>query len=316
MATTPDAPPVLRVDALERAAEGVLAVTLADPDGGRLAPWEPGAHVDLHLAPGLVRPYSLCSDPADPSRYRVGVLRVPDSRGGSARVHEVLRPGHTLPVSRPRNTFRLADAERYLLVAGGIGITPLLPMAHRLTALGRPWKMLYGGRSRASMAFLGELPADAVTVVPEDEAGRPDLASFLASWPDAAAYACGPGGLLDAVRALHTGPVHTERFAPAGGPPQDGPGAGGPADFALRLERSGLDLVVPADRSVLETVRAAGVEADSSCELGICGACETKVLDGVPDHRDDLLTEAERASGGTMMICVSRCAGERLVLDL
>ncbi|MGA5702717.1 PDR/VanB family oxidoreductase [Peterkaempfera bronchialis] len=307
----PDGTRPLRVAHTAPAADGVLALTLVDPDGAALPPWTPGAHVDLHLGPGLVRQYSLCSDPDDRTHYRIAVLRVPGGRGGSARVHDTVRPGHTLAVSAPRNHFPLVDAEEYLLVAGGIGITPLLPMAHRLTALGRPWRMLYGGRTRATMAFLGELPPRQVTVVPEDEAGRPDLAAFLAGRSGATVYACGPGGLLDAVRALHPGPVHTERFTAPAPAPDDGD-----RPFEVRLARSGRSVTVPVGTSVLDAIRDAGVDAPSSCEAGICGTCETTVLDGVPDHRDDLLTPGEHAAGRTMLICVSRCRGERLLLDL
>ncbi|MFJ9680907.1 PDR/VanB family oxidoreductase [Streptomyces sp. NPDC101194] len=311
-AAAPPGTRVLEVREAETVADGVLSLTLADPSGAPLPPWTPGAHVDLHVAPGLVRQYSLCSDPQDTGHYRIAVLRVPDGRGGSAAVHETLRAGGRVAVSAPRNHFELVDAPEYLLVAGGIGITPLLAMARRLTAVGKPWRMLYGGRSRATMAFLGELPADRVTVVPQDEAGHPDLAGYLAAAPAATVYACGPGGLLDAVRELHPGPVHTERFTapdPAGNPEVD-------HAFDVRLARSGLDVRVPADTSVLDAVRAAGAEVPSSCEAGICGTCETRVIDGDPDHRDTLLTPEEQQTGTTMMICVSRCRGTRLVLDL
>ncbi|MEV6353336.1 PDR/VanB family oxidoreductase [Streptomyces hydrogenans] len=310
MSAPADAPRELRVTAREDAADGVVALTLADPAGRPLPAWTPGAHVDLHLADGTVRPYSLCSDPADPSRYRIGVLRVPDGRGGSRRVHDELHPGTLLPVSAPRNRFALVeDAEEYVLIAGGIGITPLLPMARRLTELGRPWRMLYAGRSRTTMAFVRELPDENVTLVPEDEAGRPDLAAYLAPHPAATVYACGPGGLLDAVRDLHPGPVHTERFVAAPAP------VAGDA-FTVVLARSGTEVVVTPERSVLDAARDAGAQVPSSCEMGICGTCETKVLAGTPDHRDDLLTPDERATGDSMMICVSRSAGARLVLDL
>ncbi|MGW3507773.1 PDR/VanB family oxidoreductase [Streptomyces sp. NPDC000994] len=316
MSRTDPAPPgtrPLRVTRAESTADGVLALTLADPAGACLPPWTPGAHVDVHVDPGLVRQYSLCSDPDDLTHYRIAVLRVPDGRGGSAAVHDTARTGLTLPVSAPRNHFPLIDAEEYLLVAGGIGITPLLPIARRLTRLGRPWRMLYGGRSRATMAFLDELPPAQVTVVPEDEAGRPDLAAFLGGQPGATVYACGPGGLLDAVRALHAGPVHTERFTPPDPAPVP---ADGDHAFEVELARSGLSVTVPVGTTVLDAVRDAGADAPSSCEAGICGTCETTVLDGTPDHRDDLLTPEEQATGRTMLICVSRCRGERLILDL
>lgn len=310
--TGQDGPRPLRIAALRSAADGVLALELVAPDGGPLPAWTPGAHVDLSLPCGRIRSYSLCSDPGDLTRYRIAVLRVAKGRGGSVQVHDTLRVGDVLPVSAPRNRFELVDADEYLLIAGGIGITPLLPMAHRLSAAGRTWRLLYAGRSRTTMAFLDELARDGrVTVVAEDEAGRPDLAAELARSPGATVYACGPAGLLDAVRGLSEGPVHTERFAPVteGTPPDE-------RGVLVELARSGLSLTVPAGLSILDAVRDAGVSAPSSCEMGICGTCETKVLDGVPDHRDDLLTDDERAAGNTMMICVSRGRGERLVLDL
>lgn len=288
-------------------ADGVVALTLADPDGKSLPPWTPGAHIDVHIAPGVVRQYSLCSDPDDRAHYRIAVLRVPDGRGGSAAVHETLRTGTRVTVSRPRNRFELVDAESYVLVAGGIGITPLLPMARALEAGGRPWRMLYGGRSRRTMAFLDELPAARVTVAPQDETGRPDLAAFLAGHERSTVYVCGPSGLLDAVRERHAGPVHTELFTAT---VQSGDA------FDVRLARAGITVAVAENVSILDAVRAAGVDAPSSCELGICGTCETAVLAGTPEHRDDLLTEDEKASGRTMLICVSRCRSGAMVLDL
>ncbi|MFB6959019.1 PDR/VanB family oxidoreductase [Streptomyces sp. NPDC056309] len=305
-----DAPRRLKVAAREDAADGVIALTLVDPAGNPLPAWSPGAHVDVHLTDGTIRQYSLCSAPTDLSHYRVGVLRVPDGRGGSQRVHDELHPGVLLPVSAPRNQFALdEDADEYVLIAGGIGVTPLLPMAARLTALGRPWRMLYAGRSRTTMAFLGELPSGDVTLAFEDEGGRPDLAAYLAPHPTATVYACGPSGLLDAVQELHPGPVHTERFT------ADQP-SGDANTFTVVLARSGAEVLVPAGQSVLDAVRATGAPVSSSCEMGICGTCETKVVAGTPEHHDNLLTPEEQATGNTMMICVSRSAGARLVLDL
>ena len=301
----------LRVAEVTSVSTDVVALTLVDRDGGELPAWTPGAHLDLHVGPGLIRQYSLCSDPNDLSRYRIAVLRVANGRGGSIAVHERVAAGDTVTVSRPRNHFELADAESHLLIAGGIGITPVLPMAHRLAALGTPWRLLYGGRSRASMAFVDELPDGDVTLAPADECGRPDLAGFLAAWPNATVHACGPQGMLDAVRDLHAGPVRTERFtatAPAG--------SADDASFEAHLSTSDMTLTVPGDVTLLDAVRAAGVDVPSSCESGICGTCETRVLAGTPDHRDDLLTDDERAAGDTMLICVSRCLGDRLVLDL
>ncbi|MFD5794627.1 PDR/VanB family oxidoreductase [Streptomyces diastatochromogenes] len=302
------------VDAREFAADGVLALTLRDPLGGDLPAWEPGAHVDLLLGPGLERQYSLCSDPADRSAWRVAVLREPAGRGGSAHVHGQLGVGDKVRVRGPRNHFRLEPAPRYRFVAGGIGITPILPMLAAAEAAGAEWSLLYGGRSRGSMAFTTELAryGDRVALAPQDESGLLDLGPVLDEVPDGTlVYCCGPAPLLDAVEErCPGGALRVERFRPKA---QQG---AADLEFEVELARSGRTLVVPADVSVLDAVRGAGVEVLYSCTEGTCGTCETDVLDGAPDHRDSVLTEEERAAGETMMICVSRCRGARLVLDL
>ncbi|MFE1882621.1 PDR/VanB family oxidoreductase [Streptomyces diastatochromogenes] len=302
------------VDAREFAADGVLALTLRDPFGGDLPVWEPGAHVDLLLGPGLERQYSLCSDPADRSAWRIAVLREPAGRGGSAHVHGQLGVGDKVRVRGPRNHFRLEPAPRYRFVAGGIGITPILPMLAAAEAAGAEWSLLYGGRSRGSMAFTTELAryGDRVTLAPQDESGLLDLGPVLDEVPDGTlVYCCGPAPLLDAVEErCPGGALRVERFQPKA---QQG---AADLEFEVELARSGRTLVVPADVSVLDAVRGAGVEVLYSCTEGTCGTCETDVLDGAPDHRDSVLTEEERAAGETMMICVSRCRGARLVLDL
>ncbi|MFI5796639.1 PDR/VanB family oxidoreductase [Streptomyces sp. NPDC051677] len=298
----------------EFAADGVLALTLLHPLGEALPAWEPGAHVDVVLGPGLERQYSLCGDPGDRHAWRIAVLREPDGRGGSAYVHEQLGPGDKVRVRGPRNHFALRTAARYRFIAGGIGITPVLPMLAAAEAAGAEWTLLYGGRSRNSMAFTEELAryGDRVTVAPQDETGLLDLGSVLDALPaDALVYCCGPGPLLDAVEErCPSGALHVERFQakeqPAG---QDG-------EFEVELAQSGRTLTVAPGVSVLDTVRAAGVEVLFSCTEGTCGTCETDVLDGTPEHRDSVLTAEEREAGETMMICVSRCRGKRLVLDL
>lgn len=223
-------------------------------------------------------------------------------------------------VRGPRNHFALEAAPRYRFVAGGIGITPILPMLEAAEAAGADWTLLYGGRTRASMAFVDELAAYSgrVTIAPHDETGLLDLVGYLADTPsDALVYCCGPGPLLDAVAAAWPREtLRTERFQPVAAAGDGEDGAPGGTAFELVLARSGRTLSVPADASILETVRSAGVEVLYSCGEGTCGTCETDVLEGVPEHRDTVLTPAERAVGDTMMICVSRCAGARLVLDL
>lgn len=298
----------------EFAAEGVLALTLRHPLGEHLPAWEPGAHVDVLLEPGLERQYSLCGDPADRSAWRVAVLRESAGRGGSAHVHEQLGEGANVRVRGPRNNFALEPAPRYRFVAGGIGITPILPMLAAAEAAGAEWTLLYGGRTRGSMAFGEELGryGDRVTFAPEDETGLLDLASVLDDVPEGTlVYCCGPGPLLDAVEArCPSGVLRVERFRPK---EQE---TGGTTAFEVELARSGRTLTVAPDVSVLDAVREAGVEVLYSCTEGTCGTCETDVLDGEPDHRDSVLTEDERAAGETMLICVSRCRGKRLVLDL
>ncbi|MER5433629.1 PDR/VanB family oxidoreductase [Streptomyces sp. NPDC002588] len=304
----------LVVERRESAADGVLALTLRHPLGEPLPVWEPGAHVDLVLGPGLERQYSLCGDPADRTAWRVAVLREPAGRGGSAHVHEQLRQGDKVRVRGPRNHFRLRPAPRYRFIAGGIGITPVLPMLAAAEAAGAEWTLLYGGRSRDSMAFTEELAryGDRVTVAPQDETGLLDLGPLLDTLPEGTlVYCCGPGPLLDAVEErCPAGALHVERFQAKVRP------AGEEAEFEVELAQSGRTLTVAPGVSVLEAVRGAGIEVLFSCAEGTCGTCETDVLEGTPDHRDSVLTAEEREAGETMMICVSRCRGPKLVLDL
>ncbi|MFJ4782479.1 PDR/VanB family oxidoreductase [Streptomyces sp. NPDC088794] len=304
----------LVVSARESAAEGVVVLTLRHPLGDELPAWEPGAHLDVALGPELERQFSLCGDPGNCSEWRIAVLREPDGRGGSAFVHEQLGVGDKVRVRGPRNHFRLEPAPGYRFIAGGIGITPVLPMLAAAEAAGVPWTLLYGGRTRRSIAFTEELAryGDRVTVAPQDETGLLDLASVLDDLDEGTlVYCCGPGPLLDAVEERCPAPVlRVERFQPK---VRQG---GDNSEFEVELAQSGRTVTVAPDVSVLDAVRAAGVEVLFSCTEGTCGTCETDVLDGVPDHRDSVLTEEERAGGETMMICVSRCRGKRLVLDL
>ncbi|MGC9495603.1 PDR/VanB family oxidoreductase [Streptomyces sp. WG7] len=305
----------LVVDRRETAADGVLALTLRHPLGEPLPAWEPGAHIDVVLGPGLERQYSLCGDPADRQVWRIAVLREAEGRGGSAYVHAELRPGGKVRVRGPRNRFPLEPASRYRFVAGGIGVTPILPMLAAAEAAGAEWTLLYGGRTRNSMAFTGELEryGDRVTIAPEDESGLLDLASVLDDVPEGTlVYCCGPAPLLDAVEArCPAGVLRLERFRP-----KEAAASGPEAEFEVVLARSGRTVAVPPGVSVLDAVRTAGVEVLYSCTEGTCGTCETDVVEGEPDHRDSVLTDEERAAGETMLICVSRCRGRRLVLDL
>jgi ferredoxin-NADP reductase len=309
----------LVVQEAETVADGVVALTLADPNGAELPPWTPGAHIDFVLTDDLVRQYSLCSSPSKPAVWRVGVLRDPNSRGGSEKVHIALTAGSIVRVRGPRNHFPLVASGRYLFVAGGIGITPMLPMIAEANAAGSDWRLLYGGRERASMAFLDELAqyGGRVTIVPQDEEGMLDLESVLGTpQPDTLVYCCGPEGLLLAVEKFcekwPSGTLHIERFTAK---PHE-PTAEVDSSFELVLQRSGLTVQVPPDKSVLTVIREAGVSVLASCLEGICGTCETEVIDGEVDHRDSVLNEEERASNEYMMVCVSRCRSPRLTLDL
>ncbi|MER5791898.1 PDR/VanB family oxidoreductase [Streptomyces sp. NPDC001980] len=310
---------MLEIAGKEEVAEGVVALNLVHPAGARLPDWTPGTHIELVLPQGMIRHYSLCGNRWDAYTYRIAVLREPRGRGGSAFVHDALRPGDRVGVGGPRNHFPLAPSEKYLFIAGGIGITPLLPMIHQAELLGTEWQLLYGGRARASMAFAGELSAgygERVHIVPQDDCGLLDLASWLGTpRPDTKVYCCGPAPLLAAVAAACADwppyALRTERFAAAGqaAPVRDTP-------FEVALRRTGRVVTVAPGTSVLEAVRRAGVEVLSSCEQGTCGTCLTPVLEGRPDHRDSVLADHQRAANDCMFPCVSRSCDDRLVLDL
>ena len=309
----------LLVQKAEVVAEDVVALTLVSPAGETLPSWSPGAHIDLVLADDLVRQYSLCSSPGEDGAWRIGVLRTPDSRGGSQRVHDTLTEGATVTIRGPRNHFPLVATSTYLFIAGGIGITPMLPMIAQAEAAGANWRLLYGGRHRASMAFLAELAqyGDRVTVVPQDEAGFLDLDGVLGTPQEGTlVYCCGPEGLLSAVEAKcarwPSGSLHLERFSAK---PQEISDVLDES-FELVLQQTGVSVTVPPDVSVFQAALDAGANVLGSCMEGICGTCETEVVEGDVDHRDSVLNEEERAANEFMMICVSRCKSKRLVLDI
>lgn len=314
----PDRP--VRIRSMAWEAEGVLSLVLVDPDARSLPAWEPGAHVDLELPGNLVRQYSLCGDPRRLDHYRIAVLRESDGRGGSAAVHTRTRPGDITVLRGPRNHFALLPSPRYLFIAGGIGITPILPMLAAADRAGAQWELLYGGRSRSSMAFLHELTRyrDRVTVAPQDEQGLLPLRSWLdAPRPDTRVYCCGPEPLLAAVEGLcgdrwPPGSLQVERFAPRR---DDIQSAGDGMSFEVECRASGTVVEVKPDCSILEALRQAGIDVPSSCEEGICGTCETEVLAGTPDHRDSILSDAERAENRSMFICVSRSLSPRIVIN-
>jgi vanillate O-demethylase ferredoxin subunit len=306
-------------------AEGIASFELVGVQGGELPAFTAGAHLDVHLPGGLVRQYSLCNPPGERHRYRIAVQREPQSRGGSAAMH-ALAEGHTLQVSEPRNHFPLAEGEApALLVAGGIGITPLLCMAQWLASRNAPFTLHYCGRTRTRLAFtdlLCALPLAAHTRLhlddgPEDQ--RFDAQAVLAACSaDTHLYVCGPPGFMDHVldTARRGGwsdaRLHREYFsAPATPAPTAADGS-----FELLLQRSERVIRVAADQTALQALQDAGIDIPSSCEQGICGTCLTPVLDGEPDHRDLYLTDEEHARNDCFTPCCSRARSARLVVDL
>jgi ferredoxin-NADP reductase len=294
----------------------------ADP----LPEWAPGAHIDVYVPDGTTRQYSLCGEPTDRSYYQIAVLREPLSRGGSAFLHEQLRVGDRLMVTRPKHHFNLEEATFHALVAGGIGITPIMTFAEHLQAAGRPFTLTYGGRTVDTMAFrtrLGSL-GNRVRYLAEDEDGRPDLDAIVDGLPEGGlVYVCGPLPLLRAVEAAaerrfgaDQDVVRFELFSRAGievdqsSAPLEGD------TFELALRRSGHLLTLKPDTNILDVVLALGIEVENDCRDGICGSCVTRVLAGTVDHRDLVLTKKEQASMSQMMICCSKPASARLELDL
>lgn len=308
----------LRLIAKTPLSDDVVGLTFEDARGDRLAPWTPGSHIDLVLPTGAVRQYSLCGDRYDGFRYQVAVLREQDGRGGSSWIHEHAREGDELEYGGPRNHFPLVPADDYLFVAGGIGITPLVPMIEQAVATGVEWRLLYGGRRRTTMAFAQQLVerfGERITIAPHDEVGKPDLPRWLGE-PQSRTrvYVCGPAGLIEAVRAACDGwppySFHSERFVAA----VDSDAADKP--FEIELARSGCRLEVAAGRSILDTLNEAGVTVLSSCRQGTCGTCEVPVLRGTPDHRDSVFSDVDREAGDCIITCVSRAQSDSLALDI
>lgn len=309
----------MTVERRRMVADDVVLLGLAAKDGRPLPAWAPGAHVDLYLdGGGIVRQYSLCGDPRDTSRWNVAVLLEKNGRGGSAIVHRTCLEGESLQAGLPVNRFPLREAPHVVFVAGGIGITPFLPMIGALERDGRSWELHYAGRRLTSMAFAGALElwhGSRVSLYAKSEGTPLALGSVLRNLPaGTAVYACGPARLLDEVdnRCRAAGiKAHMERFAAPARPEPVGVGQPDHA-FEVHLKRSGVTIVVEPGQSVLAAAEAAGADVFGSCLEGVCGTCETRVLEGIPDHRDCVL---DGAPTNTMMICVSRCKGARLVLD-
>jgi tetrachlorobenzoquinone reductase len=306
----------VRAEALD-----VMSLQLRAIGGAELPPFEPGAHLDVHLPNGLIRQYSLTNDWRERDRYVIGVARVADSRGGSSFVHSNIRAGAQLTIRGPINNFALdSKAERFLFIAGGIGVTPIMAMVRWCVANGKPWRLIYAARSRQRAAFYEELcclARDSAQFHFDDERGQVlDVAQAIAGWNEGEwVYCCGPGPLMDSVKALAEhlppGTVRFEWFTtPDSEAPQDANA------FKVRLERSGPEFDIPEGKSILEVLEENGIEHPFSCREGLCGTCLTNVLSGEPDHRDYVLTDEERASGKLMTICCSRSKSPQLVLDL
>lgn len=295
-------------------ADSVVSLQLA---GEQLPAWEPGAHVDLMLPTGIERQYSLCGPIGERSYYQIGVRRERASRGGSEYVHAFLRPGQQLRLKGPRNNFGFRRSGSYLFIAGGIGITPLLPMIRQAEAWGADWTLLYGGHTAASMPFTDELRqyGSRVRLFPSDATGRIPVGELFAEVrPGMKIYACGPAGLIsDLTAAVSHWPadaLHVERFKSAPRQPAED------KTVEVVCAASGKALTVPPGRSILTAAEDAGIQVPASCRSGLCGSCETAVLEGVPDHRDEILSDTDRAAGDRMFVCVSRSLTPRLVLDL
>ncbi|QQZ19293.1 oxidoreductase (plasmid) [Rhodococcus sp. 21391] len=295
----------------------IVVVTLEHADGLELPPWEPGAHISILLPPGIERQYSLCGESSH-TRWRIAVKRVENGRGGSQYIHDSLGIDDVVKARMPRNNFRLVSAERYLFIAGGIGITPLLPMIRDVAFRGLPWELHFAIRNVAAVPFENELralPNGAMTVYADDAGKLLQLAKVVHTLQVGfKVFCCGPVTMMDELEALAAGwepsTLHLERFSSAQTVSE------GDHPFTVYLEKTGRSVEVGADETILDAVRRAGVTVQSSCREGLCGTCETPVLSGAVDHRDSILTPGEKDEGNYMMICVSRASDLKLRLDL
>src|ERR1700722_9433302 len=315
---TLEKPAAMRLTAITYAAEQVHLYEFRPVSGASVPPFTAGAHVDLHLPNGLVRQYSIANAQGERHRYVLGVKRDAAGRGGSRFLHDDLRVGTVVKVGGPRNNFPLVEAAAHsVLIAGGIGVTPIVSMVARLRSLARPWELHYAVRRRGEAAFLDELLAGDGHVrlhVDEEQGNMIDVAAIVRAAPEEAhLYCCGPTPMLEAFAAAAASRpaerVHLEYFSSAVAPAVE-------SGFIVELARSKVRVEVPPGQTILEALRARGLEVQSSCEQGICGSCETRVLAGEPDHRDMLLSDEEKAPNQVVMICCSGSRSAILVLDL
>jgi ferredoxin-NADP reductase len=298
-------------------ADGVISVELVAVDGAPLPAWEPGAHIDITLPNRVMRQYSLCSDPNRLDTYRIAVVRERASRGGSEYIHSFLRIGQRVNISAPRNHFRLLGYPEYNFVAGGIGITPILAMVRYAERAGVPWRLFYTGKSLGQMSFVDELQefGDRVRLIPRDTSPRLSLPEVLASSSSGSAiYSCGPQSMVDELVLMSETSteveIRTERFTPSAAKDYVN------SSHTLTLARSDLTISVPVEKTFLAALSDAGIKVPTSCANGICGTCEVRVLSGIPEHRDDVLTGADRKRTDCMYVCVSRAKTESVILDL
>ena len=296
--------------------EDVVSVELSSPNSDPLPDWTPGAHVTVHISESVSREYSLCGGLNNPASWTLAVRRCVDSRGGSSYVHDRLDVGTTVTVTGPRNHFELADAPDYVFIAAGIGITPILPMIEHVHRLNKSWSCVFLGRTAESMPFRSELvdryPGN-VEVHTSHEGGRYDIAGLVNDIDrGTAVYACGPESLICDLEKLcqeRDLGLHVERFTPKVVDRE-------PQPFDVEIAGTDTVLHVPADRSMLDVLYDADLDIMSSCEEGTCGTCEVRVVSGVVDHRDSVLTPAQQQENSCMMPCVSRSCGSRLVIEL
>lgn len=321
--TTADGTTRVRIKRISFEAESINSYELAALADGELVPFTAGSHIDLHLPNGMIRSYSLVNDQSERNRYVVAVNNDAASRGGSRFIHESFRPGDVITISHPRNNFTLQEnAAHSVLIAGGIGITPIFSMIRRLNALGRSWELFYAARTRVAAAFLDELHALRCTAHPnlhlnfdQEQSGRMlDLSAIVrGASPDAHLYCCGPVPMLEAFEAATqgwlAGQVHVEYFKAKEKPAAEG-------GFEVKLARSNRTVAVEAGKTILNALLDAGIAANYACTEGVCGTCETRVIEGVPDHRDLFLGKEEQATNKTMMICCSGSKSSTIVLDL
>jgi vanillate O-demethylase ferredoxin subunit len=313
----------VRVKRISYEAENVNSYELVALTGGDLVPFAAGCHIDLHLPNGMIRSYSLLNDQSERNRYVVAVNKDAASRGGSSFIHETVRVGDIINISHPKNNFVLQeDAAHSVLIAGGIGITPLLSMIRRLETLGRSWELFYAARTRVATAFLDELNSLRPCIhsnlhvnFDQEPPGRMlDLPSIVKDAPsNAHLYCCGPVPMLEAFEAATANRpgnhVHVEYFKAKEEPAAEG-------GFEVKLARSNRTIVVPAGKTILNALLDAGIAASYACTEGVCGTCETRVVEGIPDHRDAFLSKEEQAANKTMMICCSGSKSPTLALDL